>query len=382
MEEKDYWIGFSVFSGVGPVTFQNLLRKFSSAKSAWLASESHLKEIFKEKKTQDFLNFRERFDFGAYKRRLEKTKVSIVTLQDAHYPSRLKQIKNPPFVLYVKGRLEGVIPNLFRDPKQDNKEMLKRVQHDSLKVIAIVGTRKITQYGRDVTEMFTHGLVSAGFTIVSGLAMGVDAIAHQTALDIGGETIAVLGCGVDCVYPRENEKLYDAIIESGGVILSEVPLGMSASIGTFPARNRIVAGLSEGILVTEGAEDSGALITAEFGLQYGRKVFAVPGPITSSLSKGPYKLIEKGAKLVTSPADVLKKLGIKNKELRTMKEKIIGETKEEQMIIDLLENEPLLFDEIVRRTKYDSATIASLISLMEIKGVIVHSIHGEVRLVY
>ena len=377
MGEKDFWIGFSVFPGIGPVTFQSLLERFGNAKNAWFAPEKDLEKILKEKKTKDFLTFREQFDFGVYKKRLEKAEVSIVTLRDEIYPKGLKEIKNPPFVLYVRG--DSVILGNEAKYKTVPGEVTPESDSGQARMtIAIVGTRKITQYGRDVTELFTSAISNTGCSIVSGLAMGVDAVAHQTTIDNGGKTIAVLGCGVDCVYPRENQQLYDAIIESGGVIVSEVPIGMSPNRGTFPARNRIIAGLSQAVSVTEGTEDSGALITAEFGIEYGRKVFAVPGPITSSLSKGPYKLIEKGARLVTHPKDVLQELQINNYELRIeKKKKIIGESKEEQMLIDLLANEPFSFDEIVRSTNIHSSKIATLLSLMEIKGIIKTLSNGD-----
>lgn len=366
MEEKDFWIGFSVFSGVGSATFQSLREKFGNAKTAWSASPSDLKVVLKEKKTKDFLEFREIFNFQAYKERLKREKVSIITLEDPTYPPLLKKIPKPPFVLYVKGDsvILGTQSEAWRTPGSDSGR--------ARMTIAIVGTRKITQYGRDVTEIFTQELVRAGCVIVSGLAMGVDAVAHETTIRQEGKTIAVLGCGVDCCYPRENQKIYDAILMHGGAIVSEIPLGVSATVGTFPARNRIVAGLSESILVTQGTQDSGALITAEFGIQYGRKVFAVPGPITSDLSGGPYKLIEQGAKLVTRPEDILQELRIQGKSIKgiTSTKSIKGDTKEEQEILDLLQNEEMSFDEIVRKVQRDSSHIASLVSLMEIKGLI------------
>lgn len=358
MGEKEYWLGFSVFPGIGSVTFKNLLMRFMSAKIAWEASAPDLKEVLKEKKTRDFVNFRETFDFDTYKKRLEKANVSILTLQEPEYPSLLKQIDKPPFVLYVKGNMSLLMSETDRK-------------------IAVVGTRKITHYGEEVTEMFTTALVAAGCTIVSGLAMGVDAIAHQATMAHGGKTIAVLGCGVDCCYPRENQMIYDAIISAEGAIISEIPLGMSANIGTFPARNRIVAGLSQGVLVTEGAADSGSLITADFAIEYKRNVFAVPGPITSSLSKGPYTLIEKGALLVTKPQQILDQLGISEINPPSLKlRRTKGDTEEEQMIIDLLQNESMSFDEIVRIMKKDSAILASVLSIMEIKGMILVGKNG------
>ena len=164
--------------------------------------------------------------------------------------------------------------------------------------------------------------------------------------------------------------IYDGILKSGGCVISEYPLGQPPTKGSFPARNRIIAGLSLGVLVTEGAEDSGSLITADYGIKFGRKVFAVPGPITSSLSKGPYKLIAKGAKLVTSTKDILDDLGLRIEDLRIKKTERKGDTEEENLILKLLQNEPLHFDELARRTKFDSSKIGSLLSLMEIKGVI------------
>jgi len=194
----------------------------------------------------------------------------------------------------------------------------------------------------------------------------------MTALEDGGRTIAVLGCGVDCCTPVSNKNIYDKIINGGGCVISEVPLSYMPGKGLFPSRNRIIAGLSLALLVTEGAEDSGSLITADFAFKFNRKVFAVPGPITSSLSKGPYKLINQGAKLVISVEDILKELGIKNYDLRIgkAKQKIEGETKEEKLVLQVLENEKLYFDEIARKTGIDSSELGSILSMMEIKGII------------
>jgi DNA processing protein len=221
--------------------------------------------------------------------------------------------------------------------------------------------------------MFTGDLARAGLVVVSGMAYGVDGVAHQSTIDAHGKTIAVLGNGVDMAYPRENQKLYEEILDSGGAVVSEYKPGEPPSMGSFPARNRIVAGMSEGVLVTEGAEDSGSLITANFGLEFGRKVFAVPGPITSSLSKAPLKLIAKGGKLVTSAQDILNELRIKDHELRTKTTgaKLQNLSKNELKIVQLLENEGLSFDEIVRRSKLNSSAIGSLLSMMEIKNIVV-----------
>jgi DNA processing protein len=330
MIERDYWLGFSTISGIGPAKFRKLLEEFKTAKAAWK-------------------NIKPKFSIENYLQQLKEKDVWFLTLQDEEYPELLKEIKNPPFVLYGKGD-----KNLLNDKN----------------TIGVVGARRTTQYGREVTKLLTAELVLSGFTIVSGLALGVDAVSHMTALENNSKTIAILGCGVDCCNPRENQSIYDDILKSNNCIISEFPLGMKPTQWTFPARNRIIAGLSQAVLVTEGAEDSGSLITAKFALKFNRKVFAVPGPITSQMSKGPYVLIQKGAKLVTSGEDILKDLRFKIKDLGIKKMKRKGETKEEDLILKLLQNEALHFDELVRRTKFSSSKLSSILSLMEIKGLV------------
>ncbi len=350
MRERDYYLGFSMAPGIGPKKFNLLLSNFGSAEKAWNASASQLGPILKPALTSKFLDFRREFDFHKYQHQLKRQKISVITLSDKEYPEFLKQIPNPPIVLYIKGNIDLL-------SSRSNK-------------IAIVGTRHITSYGRQITEMFAGDLARAGLVVVSGMALGVDGVAHKATIDSGGKTIAVLGNGVDTPYPRENEKLYEEILDSGGAVVSEFPPGMPASVGSFPARNRKVAGLSHGVLVTEGASDSGSLITANFGLEFGRKVFAVPGPITSPLSKAPLDLIAKGARLVTSAADILKELNIQSSKSSKSNTSRKGDTKEENSILKILENEPLNFDEIARLTKIDSSKLAGILSMMEIKGMI------------
>lgn len=376
MYEREYWLGFSMCSGIGPVTFAKLLAAFGTAQNAWQAPEEQLRGVLNKKSLPAFLDFRKTFSFDEQVQKLAKKNVWFVTLKDNEYPMLLGSIQKPPFVLYGRGNKE-----VFYSSREQSESRSSRQARTIIPTVAVVGTRKITSYGRQVTELFVEELVQNDITIVSGLAMGVDAVAHQTTLDHSGKTIAVLGCGVDCCTPGENERLYDEILEKGGTILSELPLGHSPTVGSFPARNRIVAGLSQGVLVTEGAEDSGALITAEYALEEGRKVFAVPGPITSSMSQGPFKLITKGAKLVTSATDLVKELGIKNKELGSEKRIIKGNTIEEQMIIDVLMSEQLYFDELVRRTNLSSQQLGGLLSLLELRG-IVQSTEGIFCLVY
>lgn len=354
MNERGYYLGFALSNGIGPKTFKSLLNYFKSAEKAWNASSKELSKAGVGEKTLDkFLKHREDFNLKKYLELLKHKKADFVALCDKNYPKLLSQIENPPIALFIKGNISKV--------SLEN-------------TIGIVGTRKITNYGSVVTKLFSFELASSGFTIISGLAMGVDAQASWSAIEAKGKTVAVLGNGVDLCFPSSNENLYDKILEGNGIIVSEYPLGQSPSIGSFPSRNRIIAGLSKGILVTEGARDSGSLITADYAFKFNRKVFAVPGPITSSLSVAPLKLIEKGAKLVTSADDILKELGI-SLFAKTPKEqaKFKNVTKDEVKILQILENEPLHFDEIVRKINQDSSKIGSLLSIMEIKGILKQS---------
>ncbi len=358
--EDAYYLGFSLFPGIGPILFARLLKKFGDAKSAWHGSEHAVEEVLKQKLTKDFLAFRESIDLVKERKKLVQNNITLLTLANKKYPTVLRQTPHPPFLLYVKG----------------NSDILSYP-----KTIGMVGTRKITDYGRRVTEMCTESLVAEQFIIVSGLAFGVDASAHLATVKNNGKTIAVLGCGVDCCTPQTNQYVYDAIIKSGGAIVSTFPPGQSATPGSFPARNAIIAGLSLAVVVTEGAADSGALITANYAKKFHRPVFAVPGPITSSLSAGANNLLKDGAIAVTKAHDILDTLGIMGhqKTLNTQRNQHISKSDnpEEQSILSILESGPLHFDEIVRRMKKDSKTIGSLLSLLELKGMIKSSADGK-----
>lgn len=357
MEERHYYLGFSAFPGIGPRRFTKLISTFKSAKVAWEASEKELIQVLGKITGIEFATFRDSFFLEEYAFQLEQKKIQFVTIVDKEYPKLLKDLQETqkiPFLLYVKGGVTNL---------------------NSPKSIGIVGTRKITPYGKEVTEMLTQQLVWNGFTIVSGLAFGVDALAHMTTIENRGKTIAVLGCGVDCCTPPSNRYIYDKILDSGGTIVSTFLPGQEASRGSFPARNATIAGLSLGILVTEGARDSGALITAEDAKKFGRPIFAVPGPITSNLSKGPNSLVSKGAVVVTSDEDIIRNLTIDNRELKMGKgdgkSKIDNQSsKEEREILNILESSSLHFDEIVRTIGKDSKTIGSLLIMMELKGII------------
>lgn len=351
LDERRYWVAFSVCDGIGPVRFQKLLHFFGSAKSAWFASEKELGEAgIGEKIAASVVSFRKKFSLEEYEEQMEKSKVDFFTLQDEDYPELLKHIKNPPGVLYKKGTLRF------------NKNDI---------LVSVVGTRRITEYGKEVTELLVSELVAAGCIIVSGLAMGVDAAAHKATIDAHGQTIAVLGNGVDVCTPTFNTALYNSILENGGAIISENPLGRLPMKGSFPMRNRIIAGLSVGVVVTEGSEDSGSLITAVDAFESNRKVFAVPGPITSSVSKGPISLISKGATMVATANDIISELGIRKHALQDIQKKeIVNLSKQERRILEKLQDQQLHFDELVKYTNLQPSQLGIELTLMEVKGLI------------
>lgn len=370
MEERLYWLGFSVFSGIGPIRFRKLLEHFGSAKSAWEANIGDLKKGgLGDKTAVRFEEHRRNFSINDYFRKLKDSEVDFLTISDFEYPRLLAQIKNPPIVLYVKGGI-----NFNGIASSSVKAGLLAMTKDSVNsMIAVVGTRNITTYGSQVTGLVARDLVDAGCVIVSGLAMGVDSRAHSVAIENKGRTIAVLGSGVDVCTPRENILLYKKILDSDGLIVSEFPLGQEPQRGSFPSRNRIIAGLCAGVVVTEGSADSGALITAEDAFANNRKVFAVPGPITSDFSKGPNSLIAKGAIPVSSASDILRSLGfdqglgVKRADSR---KRIKGETKEEQVIIDFLQAEQMHIDELIKKTGILPSEIGTILSFMEMKGMV------------
>lgn len=351
--ETKAFVSFSVFPGIGPVRFTLLVSYFGSAEKAWNAPVGELKHInLGEKLTEKFEHFRKTFDIDEYIAQLETLHVSVLTNTNPKYPKLLRQIPDAPFLLYILG-------------KKTSQPI------DMSRTIAIVGTRNITPYGRDITERLTRGLVECGFTIVSGMAYGVDAVAHKTALECGGKTIAVLGCGIDIIAPPSNAHLYHAIADGGGAIVSEMPLGLRPNKGLFPARNRIISGLSLGVVVTEGADDSGALITARNAGEQGREVFAVPGPVTSRYSKGPAKLLKNGATLVETTDDILDGLGVSIGQRRRVQANAYhAHSKEEQKILDALGEKRMQIDELIRYVNLTTNVVTATVTLLEMNGII------------
>jgi len=356
-----YYIALAAVPGIGPVHFKILLKHFKTAEAVWKASDNTLQKALTPALFRQLTQFRKSFNINKYLDKIISKNINIITTDDNNYPKLLKEISDPPPVLYIRGEIPTEILN---------------------QTIAVVGTRKMTTYGREVTEVLVRDLVAAGFTIVSGLARGIDSYAHRVTVGNGGKTIAVLGGGVDTIYPSENISLAEEIAKGNGAVISEFPLGMQPVPGNFPARNRIISGLSLGVLVTEAGEDSGSLITAGLAGEQGREVFAVPGPIYSKLSYGPAELIKQGAKLVMNVGDILEELNIDVRSKMSDLREVKGDTEEEQVIIDLLKNGPVHVDEITRSSKLPTAKVGSILSLIEIKGKIKSLGGGNYSLCY
>lgn len=354
-----YSLAFSV-SNLGPKSFQKILNKFETAQNAWEGNKEEFAEIGIVLKTyKTFDEFRKSFDIEKYVLKLQKEHVEFISFLDKQYPKSLKKLENPPIGLFAKGNT-----SLFKETFS----------------LGVVGTRKVTSYGREVTESLVSNLVLNGVCIVSGLALGVDGMAHRSAVSNSGKTIAVLACGVDCCLPSENYSLYRDILNNGGLIVSEYPLSQPPNKGTFLARNRNIAALSDGILITEAAEDSGSLVTAEWGLKLSKNVFAVPGPITSRMSDGSLKLLHQGATLVRGVEDILEKFSISNSQFSNKsKIKSLNLSKEEKKIVLLLQNEEMTIDEITKKTKLSISKLFVSISNLELKGIVKNN-GGKIKL--
>ena len=360
------WLKLIRADSVGATTFSKLIKHFGSANRALGASVSELAKIngVGFKTAERIAATREKFDVAAELELAGKLDVWIINLNDERYPPALKKIYDPPPVLYVKGTLA----------REDNL------------AISIVGSRRCSLYGQEQSSRLAHFLSSAGFTICSGMARGIDTAAHQGALSAGGRTIAVQGCGLANIFPPENKKLFELIAESGACI-SELPLGYEPLPENFPPRNRIIAGLSLGTIVIEAAPRSGALITARAAMESNREVMAVPGKIDSPLSKGAHRLIKDGAKLVDSVEDVMEALGYIGEQLEEhvsmaaekaaekietplFEIKTLKLSSPEQTIYECLNKEPQHIEQIIDDTDLAAGSVnAGLVSL-RLKGLI------------
>ncbi len=349
MDDVKYWVGFNAVTGIGPVRFKRLLDHFGDAGSAWQASRGELEAAGLDSRLiESLLDARESLSLEEEVARLEQEGASVLTWEDQAYPPRLRQIHSSPPALYVKGE---ILP-------QDEW------------AVAVVGTRSATRYGRQMVEEIAGDLARSGITVVSGLARGIDSLAHRAALRAGGRTIAVLGCGIDVVYPSEHRDLAGRVTERGAVI-TEYPLGTKPEAGNFPPRNRIISGLSLGALVVEAGKRSGALITADFALEQGREVFALPGNVNSSKSQGTNRLIRDGAaKLIISVEDILEELNLTMVERHQEVRSVVPEDEREARILQYMSTQPLHVDEIGQRTSLPISEVTSTLAMMELKGMV------------
>ena len=348
MKDARYWLGFNIVRGIGPMRFRALLDHFGSAERAWRASSDALRSAGLDRRSlANLLEARSRLDLDRELGRVAAINARLLTWQSAEYPRLLREISDAPPVLYVKGQL---------------------TEEDEW-AIAVVGTRRSSAYGRQVTRRLTATLARSGLTIVSGLARGIDAEAHGAALDAGGRTIAVLGCGIDQVYPPENRKLADRITDAGALV-TDYPVGTKPEGINFPPRNRIISGLSLGVLIAEAGQRSGARITADYAAEQGRDVFAVPGSILSHASAGTNELIQDGAKLVMRPEDILEELNLMMVAEQVEARQVLPTDETELKLLASLSTEPTHVDDLQQHLEMPVAEVTSALALMELKGMV------------
>jgi DNA processing protein len=343
-----YWVGLNLVKGIGAVRFKALVEAFGTPEAAWNApAEAWIKAGLSQKIVESFQRVRKGVSLDQTWERIQSLGANLLTWNDDRYPRHLKEIEQPPPVLYVRGNLA---------PEDEW-------------AVAIVGTRRVTAYGRQVAEEVATTLAHSGVTVVSGLARGVDSIAHQAALNAGGRTLAVLGNGVDLIYPPENRRLAAQIMEHGALI-SDYPLGTKPDGINFPPRNRIISGLSMAVIIVEAGVTSGALITATFAAEQGRDVFAVPGNINAPQSQGTNRLIRDGAQPLLDPQDVLEALNLTMvTEHRAVRVALPADPLEARLY-QLLTPEPKHVDEIRAQADMPIETVSATLAMMELKGMV------------
>ena len=343
-----YWVGFSRISGIGRVKITQLESYFGNLEAAWQAAPAELRHAGLDSGSiRSIEHWRPQVSLDAEMEKLKGCGIRVLTCHAQNYPARLKEIYDYPPLLYVKGQLDA----------------------EAEWCLAIVGTRRPTIYGRQITEEIAAELVQHKITIVSGLARGIDSVAHNSALNAGGRSIAVFGCGLDIIYPAENAALAKRLTEQGALV-SEYPLGTRPKPEHFPRRNRIMSGLSLGVLVTEAGETSGALITAHCALEQNREVLATPGSILSPSSRGCNKLIQEGAKLVRDHTDILEELNLTAMGRQLEMKEVIPSSDTETQLLRHLGAEPTHIDEVCRRSELPVATVSSTLAMMELKGMV------------
>ena len=343
------WIGLSSIPGVGRATFRRLVKRFGSPERALAASADELLDVegIGRKVVDAIVSFDWREPAEREIEKASRSDVDIITMNDDAYPGNLRDTPDPPLFLYIKGALK---------PEDRN-------------AVAVVGTRRPTHYGKTVTHRLAGELAASGFTVISGLARGIDTQAHRGALAARGRTIAVLGCGIDVVYPPENRSLMEEIGGSGAVV-TENPFGTQPESGYFPARNRIISGFARGTVIIEASEDSGSLITAQYALDQGRKLFAVPGNIGSPVSRGTNSLIKKGAILIEGTDDVLAGLGAEPaaRDRTTAARPLPAMTRDESVVLNCITVEPKHIDVLMSESRMAAGALGGVLVNLELKG--------------
>lgn len=349
-QELKFYNAFNQIPQMGAARFQKLLNYFPNLETAWQAPLSQLLEAGIESPVAQILAIkRPQIQADAEMEKVEKAGAQIITQKNPNYPPLLKHIYNPPAMLYVRGEAK-VLASEFS--------------------LAVVGTRKISPYGKQATPQIVSELARSGITIVSGLALGVDELAHRTALEAGGKTVAVLGCGVDqqSIYPASNRVIAQKIASGNGAVISELPLGSAPLKMHFPHRNRIISGMCLGTLVIEADLESGSLITAKLALEQDRQVFAVPGSIFNQVSKGANNLLKLGAKAVTDASDITDELNLNLATEQLSAREIIPSTPNEAKLLKLLTSEPLHINQLIKASGLSASEVSSTLTMMEIKG--------------
>ena len=348
-QELKHWVGFSRLPGIGRARIAILEQTFGSLADAWAAPADALEKVLMlDRRSGDaLLRRRSTIDLDQELDHLARLGIQVLTWHDDAYPRLLRETYDLPPVLYVRGTLT----------------------HEDDSSLAVVGTRKATAYGREATHTIVTGLAHSGVTIVSGLARGVDAAAHRAALEAGGRTLAIMACGLDTVYPPEHLNLAQEIMKHGALV-SEHPLGVRPEASHFPRRNRIMSGLSLGVLIVEAGEESGAHITVRYALEQDREVFAVPGSIFSPGSKGTHRWILEGAKLVTCAEDILEEMNLTTLGQQLELKAAVTATPAEQLLLQHLSHEPTHIDDVGRRSGLPMPEVSSGLAMLELKGAV------------
>ena len=350
------YVSFSHFLGIGPIKFQSIKKTFRSLEKAYSANLTDLTKAVGINIARQFIEFRKDLNINELSKKFKNKNIKVIHQENKLFPKKLLEISDPPICLYVKGNIE-------------------KYEFDD-KHVSVVGTRMPTSYGQKITQDIVYSLVGSGYRIVSGLALGIDSIAHKSALESGGKTIAFLGCGVDIIYPYSNANLYNSILKKDGLIISEFPPGMNVLKGLFIARNRLISGISRGVIVVEGSDRSGSLITAKYAAEQGKDVYAIPGNITSKMSQAPNILIKEGAKPIISLQDIAEEFNLRKK-VTFKKSDYKNLSKLEMTLIKVLENEPRSIDEILELTQNEISKVLQSLTNLELKGYVLKNMDGK-----